>query len=102
MNLRPVLDNLLVEHLPPNVFKQAGGLVFLPNRIEGQPEYAKVIAMGPGRANEYGHTPAPICQVGDYVALYPKAGHPVALPGQPDRWVIQPGNVMGVVEGVEA
>lgn len=100
MELTPILDLIIVEHLQPDVFRLSGGKVWLPNRTDGEPEYARVLKVGPGRANEYGHTPAPVCQVGDIVALYPKAGHPVKI-GERTVHVVQPGNLMGVVTGFD-
>lgn len=101
MVLTPVHDLILVEHLPADVFRQESGRVFLPNRMEFDPVYARVIAMGPGRSNEYGTAIPPICKVGDLLLLYPKAGHPVKTPEGRELWFIQPGNAMAVVTDVE-
>ena len=100
MDMNPTDDRILVEHLPPGVFPQSTGLVFLPNREPNEPDYARVVKVGPGRLTDYGTMMAPNVKVGDLVLIYPKSGHPITALGK-TYWFILPGNVLAVVTGVE-
>ena len=64
------------------------------------PDYARVVKVGPGRLTDYGTLMAPNVKVGDLVLIYPKSGHPITALGK-TYWFILPGNVMAVVTGVE-
>lgn len=104
MVLKPVNDMLVVQKLPPDAVKQHDGKLFLPNRTPGEPDYAVVIAVGPGRTSEgTGQLMPSVCAPDDVVLVYPASGHPVTI--DPVRnivhWVLNPGHVMCKVEGVE-
>jgi chaperonin GroES len=99
MDLTPTDDRILVEHLPPAVFPQGNGIILLPNRDPGEPDYARVVAVGPGRLTDNGTLMLPGVAVGDLVLVYPKAGHPITFKGT-QYWFIQPGNILGRVTGV--
>jgi len=104
MELKPVNDMIVVDKLPQDAVKQSDGRIFLPNRTAGEPDFAVVIAVGPGRVSEgTGQTMPRICEPGDLVLVYPASGHPVTMDPRANvvHWVLNPGHVMCKVEGVE-
>lgn len=104
MELKPINDMIVVDKLPPDAVKQSDGRIFLPNRNPGEPDFAVVLAVGPGRVSEAtGQVMPRVCDPGDLVLVYPASGHPVTIDPKNNvmQWVLNPGHVMCKVEGVE-
>jgi co-chaperonin GroES (HSP10) len=71
--------------------------IYQPNAPQIAPKkYGVVVAMGPGRENEIGIIPEPVCKVGDTVMLREVAGEPVVVDGEELLWSI-PDEIMAIV-----
>ena len=80
MNLRPLGDRLVVEHVE-QADKSAGG-VFLPDTAKEKPQEGKVLAVGSGRTLDNGTKLAMDVKAGDKIIFSKYSGSEVKIDGK--------------------
>ncbi len=80
MNLRPLGDRLVVEHVE-QAEKSAGG-VFLPDTAKEKPQEGKVLAVGSGRTLDNGTKLPMDVKVGDRIVFARYSGSEVKIEGK--------------------
>ncbi len=93
MNLRPLGDRLVVEHVEQSE-KTAGG-VFLPDTAKEKPQEGQVLAVGSGRTLDNGNKLAMDVKVGDKVIYSKYSGSEIKLEGK-DYLIISEKDVLAV------
>jgi len=93
VNLRPLGDRLVVEHVEQSE-KTAGG-VFLPDTAKEKPQEGKVLAVGSGRTLDNGNKLAMDVKVGDKVIYSKYSGSEIKLDGT-DYLIISEKDVLAV------
>ena len=80
MNLRPLGDRLVVEHVEQS--DRTSGGVFLPDTAKDKPQEGKVLAVGSGRTLDSG-TKLPLdVKVGDRIIYSKYSGSEVKIDGK--------------------
>lgn len=99
MNLKPLGDRLVVEHVE-QAEKSSGG-VFLPDTAKEKPQEGVVKAIGDGRVLENG-TKLPLSvKVGDHIIYSKYSGSEIKLDGT-EFLIISEKDVLAVVDRVTA
>jgi chaperonin GroES len=80
VNLRPLGDRLVVEHVE-QADKSAGG-VFLPDTAKEKPQEGKVLAVGSGRTLDNGTKLAMDVKAGDKIIFSKYSGSEVKIDGK--------------------
>ena len=80
MNLRPLGDRLVVEHVE-QADKSAGG-VFLPDTAKEKPQEGKVLAVGTGRTLDNGTKLPMDVKVGDRIIYSKYSGSEIKIEGK--------------------
>ena len=93
MNLKPLGDRLVVEHVE-QAEKSAGG-VFLPDTAKEKPQEGTVLAVGSGRTLDNGTKLAMDVKVGDRIYYSRYSGSEIKIDGK-DYLVISEKDVLGV------
>ena len=94
MNLRPLGDRLVVEHVE-QAEKSAGG-VFLPDTAKEKPQEGKVMAIGTGRTLDNGTKLPMDVKVGDRIIYSKYSGSEVKIDGK-ELLIISEKDVLAVV-----
>ena len=90
INFKPTQDYLLIRHIDRPDVRNG---IELPNdkASDTRPQFAEVLAIGPGRVSEYGaHIPMPPVEVGDIVLIQHAAGVRFQRDGEEHRLVTAP------------
>jgi len=95
MKIRPLNDRLLVQRLEEEE-KTAGGII-IPDSAKEKPAQGKVVAVGPGKANDAGERVALQVKEGDTILFSKYGGTDVKLDGE-DYLIMREDDVLGVVE----
>ncbi len=93
MNLKPLGDRLVVEHVE-QAEKTAGG-VFLPDTAKEKPQEGKVLAVGSGRTLDSGTKLAMDVKVGDKVIYSKYSGSEIKVDGK-DYLIISEKDVLAI------
>ncbi len=93
MNLKPLGDRLVVEHVE-QAEKTAGG-VFLPDTAKEKPQEGKVLAVGSGRTLDSGTKLAMDVKVGDKVIYSKYSGSEIKIDGK-DYLIISEKDVLAI------
>ena len=93
MNLRPLGDRLVVEHVEQSE-KTAGG-VFLPDTAKEKPQEGKVLAVGSGRTLDNGTKLTLDVKVGDKIIFSKYSGSEIKIDGK-DYLIISEKDVLAV------
>ena len=80
MNLRPLGDRVVVEHVE-QADKSAGG-VFLPDTAKEKPQEGRVLAVGTGRTLDNGTKLSMDVKVGDKIIYSKYSGSEIKLDGK--------------------
>ena len=99
MNLRPLGDRVVVEHVEQQD-KSAGG-VFLPDTAKEKPQEGIIRAVGPGRTNDDGKLLPLSVKVGDRVIYSKYSGSEVKVDGV-EYLIVAEKDVLAVVDKVAA
>jgi chaperonin GroES len=94
VNLRPLGDRLVVEHVE-QAEKSAGG-VFLPDTAKEKPQEGKVMAIGTGRTLDNGTKLPMDVKVGDRIIYSKYSGSEVKIDGK-ELLIISEKDVLAVV-----
>ena len=95
MDIRPLHDRIIVEHLEEET-KTAGGLI-IPDTAKEKPQQGKVIAVGKGKKTEDGKILPLDVKVGDKILFGKYAGTEIKIEGK-EYLMMREDDVLGVVE----
>ena len=94
MNLKPLHDRVVVEHVE-QADKSAGG-VFLPDTAKEKPQEGKVLAVGTGRTLDNGTKVPMEVKVGDRILYSKYSGSEVKIEGT-EYLIISEKDVLAIV-----
>ncbi|MEJ2133870.1 MAG: co-chaperone GroES [Desulfofustis sp.] len=95
MKIRPLNDRLLVQRLEEEE-TTAGGII-IPDSAKEKPAQGKVVAVGPGKANDAGERVELQVKEGDVILFSKYGGTDVKLDGE-DYLIMREDDVLGIVE----
>ena len=95
MNLKPLGDRLVVEHVE-QAEKSAGG-VFLPDTAKEKPQEGRVLAVGTGRVLDNGNLLPVSVKVGDRILYSKYSGSEIKLEGT-EYLIISEKDVLAIVD----
>ena len=99
MNLKPLFDNVVVEHVEQEE-KTAGG-IFLPDTAKEKPQEGIIRAIGPGRVTDKGDTVNMRVKVGDRVIYRKYSGSEIKVDGT-EYLIIPEKDILATVDKVPA
>jgi chaperonin GroES len=99
VNLKPLFDNVVVEHVEQQD-KTTGG-VFLPDTAKEKPQEGVIRAVGPGRVTDKGDVVKMNVQVGDRVLYRKYSGSEVKIDGT-EYLIIPEKDILATVDKVPA
>ena len=99
MNLKPLFDNVVIEHVEQND-KSSGG-VFLPDTAKEKPQEGVIKAVGDGRVLDNGTKLAMNVKVGDRVLYRKYSGSEVMIDGT-EYLIIPEKDILAIVDKVAA
>ncbi|HVA33516.1 MAG TPA: co-chaperone GroES [Candidatus Baltobacteraceae bacterium] len=99
MNLKPLHDNVVIEHVEQED-KTSGG-VFLPDTAKEKPQEGMIRAIGDGRVLDNGTKLAMNVKVGDRVLYRKYSGSEVKLDGT-EFLIIPEKDILAIVDKVPA
>ena len=99
MNLKPLGDRVVVEHVEQNEKTNSG--IFLPDTAKEKPQEGIVRAVGTGRVLDNGTTLAMTVKVGDRIIYSKYSGSEIKLDGQ-EYLIVSEKDVLAVVDKVPA
>ncbi len=95
MKITPLDDKILVKPQEQDDKTAAG--IYLPESAKEKPVFGKVVAAGPGRANDEGKRTAVGVKKGDTVLYGKYAGTEVDLDGT-QHVILREGEVLGLIQ----
>lgn len=95
MNLKPLLDNILIEPLAAEQ-KTASGIL-IPDTAKEKPQQGKIIAVGPGRVSEEGKTVSLNVKEGQIVLYKKWGGNDVKVDGK-EMLIVKEEDILAIVE----
>ncbi len=95
MNIRPLNDRLLVQRLEAETTTASG--IIIPDSAKEKPAEGKVVAVGPGKANDKGERVALQVKAGDSVLFSKYGGTDVKLDGE-DYLIMREDDILGIIE----
>jgi len=99
VNLKPLFDNVVVEHVEQQD-KSSGG-VFLPDTAKEKPQEGLIRAVGPGRITDKGSVVEMHVKVGDRVLYRKYSGSEVKIDGT-EYLIIPEKDILALVDKVPA
>jgi chaperonin GroES len=93
-NIRPLHDRVIVKRLAEEE-KTKGGLI-IPDTAKEKPQEGKVIAVGPGKADD-GKVISLDVKAGDKVLFGKYAGTEIKLDGE-EHLILREDDILGVIE----
>ena len=99
MNLKPLFDNVVVEHVEQQD-KSSGG-VFLPDTAKEKPQEGVIRAVGPGRITDKGNVVEMHVKVADRVLYRKYSGSEVKIDGT-EYLIIPEKDILAIVDKVPA
>ena len=94
VNIKPIGDRVLVEHLEEK--EQVRGGIIIPDAAKEKPQEAKVIALGTGKKDENGKAQAFEVKVGDRVLISTYGGTEVKLDDK-KYTLVREDDILGVI-----
>lgn len=95
MNLKPLGDRVVIEHVEQND-KSSGG-IFLPDTAKEKPQEGLVAAVGTGRVTDDGKTLPLTVKVGDRVIYSKYSGSEVKVDGT-EYLIVSEKDVLAVID----
>jgi chaperonin GroES len=99
VDLKPLFDNVVVEHVEQQD-KSSGG-VFLPDTAKEKPQEGVIRAVGPGRITDKGNVVEMHVKVGDRVLYRKYSGSEVKIDGT-EYLIIPEKDILAIVDKVPA
>lgn len=94
MNIKPLGDKIVIKMIEVETVSKGG--ILLTGSAKEKPEYAEVIAVGPGAYNSDGKLIPMEVKVGDKVMMSKYAGTEVKLDGE-EYTIIKQSDVLAIV-----
>ncbi len=99
MNLKPLADRVVIEHVEQNEKTTSG--IFLPDTAKEKPQEGVVSAVGPGRVNDDGKTLPMTVKVGDRVIYSKYSGSEIKIDNK-EYLIVSEKDVLAIVDKVPA
>ena len=99
MNLKPLADRLVVEHVEQSEKTNTG--IFLPDTAKEKPQEGMVRAVGSGRVTDEGKTLPMSVKVGDRIIYSKYSGSEIKVDGN-EYLIISEKDVLAIVDKVPA
>ena len=99
MNLKPLFDNVVVEHVEQDD-KTTGG-IFLPDTAKEKAQEGVIRAVGPGRVTDKGATVETHVKVGERVLYRKYSGSEVKIDGT-EYLIVPEKDILAIVDKVPA
>lgn len=99
MNLKPLFDNVVVEHVEQDD-KTTGG-IFLPDTAKEKPQEGIIRAVGSGRVTDKGATLPMTVKAGDRVVYRKYSGSELKIDGT-EYLIIPEKDILAIVDKVPA
>ncbi|MBV8638165.1 MAG: co-chaperone GroES [Candidatus Eremiobacteraeota bacterium] len=99
MNLKPLADRVVIEHVEQSEKTNTG--IFLPDTAKEKPQEGVVRAVGTGRVTDEGKTLPMTVKVGDRVIYSKYSGSEVKIDGK-EFLIVSEKDVLAVVDQVPA
>ena len=99
MNLKPLGDRVVVEHVEQNDKTTSG--IFLPDTAKEKPQEGVVRAVCTGRVNDEGKTLSMTVKVGDRVIYSKYSGSEIKVDGK-EYLIISEKDVLAIIDKVPA
>lgn len=96
MAVKPLEDRVLVKPIEREEKTESG--LYLPETAKERPVQGKVVAVGPGRRLENGHTAPMSVKKGDTVMYGKYAGSEIEVKGA-EHLILRESELLGVIEG---
>ena len=95
MKVRPLADRLLVKREEASETVRGG--IIIPDTAKEKPQEGKVVAVGPGRADDDGNRVKLEVKKGDRILMGKYAGTEVKIDGE-DHLILREDDVLAVIE----
>ena len=95
MKIRPLQDRVIVKRIEEEE-KSKGGII-IPDTAKEKPQEGKVIAVGPGKANEDGKVIPLDVKVNDRILFGKYSGSEINIDGE-EHLIMREEDILGVVE----
>lgn len=95
MPLRPLGDRVVVE--PAEADEKSDGGIIIPDNAKQKPTKGKILAVGPGKANDNGGIVEPKVSVGQLVLYERYAGSEIKVDGK-EAVVVRESEILGIIE----
>jgi chaperonin GroES len=95
MKIRPLNDRVLVKRMEEEE-KTVGGII-IPDTAKEKPQQGKVVAVGPGKADDYGNRIALDVKEGDRVLFSKYSGTEIKIDGV-KHLILREDDILGVLE----
>ena len=99
MNLKPLGDRVVVEHVEQNEKTSAG--IFLPDTAKEKPQEGIVRAVGTGRVLDNGTTLSMTVKAGDRIIYSKYSGSEIKIDGK-EYLIVSEKDVLAIVDKVPA
>jgi len=96
MKIRPLQDRIIVKRVEEES-KTKGGII-IPDSAKEKPQEGKVIAVGPGRVSDEGHTIKPQVKKGDRVLFAKYAGSDTVTVDEEENLILRESDILAVIE----
>jgi chaperonin GroES len=93
ISIKPLADRVIVEPMEGETMK--GGII-IPDTAKEKPQQGKVIAVGPGRADDNGKRIEPEVKKNDVVLYGKYAGTEVSVEGH-DYLILREGDILAIL-----
>jgi len=93
ISIKPLADRVIVEPMEGETMK--GGII-IPDTAKEKPQQGKVVAVGPGRADDNGERVAPEVKKNDVVLYGKYAGTEVSVEGH-DYLILREGDILAIL-----
>lgn len=95
MKIKPLNDRVLVTRIEEEQ-KTAGGII-IPDTAKEKPQEGKVVAVGPGKANDDGKRTTPNVKAGDRILFSKYAGNEIKIDGV-EHIFMREDDILGILE----
>lgn len=95
MKIKPLNDRVLVTRVEEE--QKTGGGIIIPDTAKEKPQEGKVVAVGPGKANDDGKRTTPNVKAGDRILFSKYAGTEIKIDGV-EHIFMREDDILGILE----
>lgn len=95
MKVRPLNDRVLVKRMEEEE-KTVGGII-IPDTAKEKPQQGKVVAVGPGKADDYGNRMTLDVREGDRVLFSKYSGTEIKIDGE-EHLFMKEDDILGIMD----